>query len=82
MDERHNITPIYFHPDVTNASIAAYTIKKLEETLVYHSFENKGLQDGGIYSGEDIQLRLKDYYDGKGNRHIIGLIEMIHNLNC
>lgn len=80
LDERHSITPIYYHPDLTNPLIADYTIGKIKETLKYKSFENKGLQDGGMHSGEHIEQRLIDYYEGRDDQQIINLIKMAEHL--
>jgi len=80
LDERHKITPIYFHPDLTNISIYDYTVSKIKETLKYKTFEKGGIQDGGIYSAEHIQKRLSDYYSGNQYKGITIKFDLLENL--
>jgi len=82
LDSRHKKMPVFYHPDIMNAEIYDYTLKKLKETLIYKTYEKRGMQDGSIYSASHIIDRLEDYYAGRDYNGILQLIVMVENFKA
>lgn len=81
LDDRHRKRPIFYQGDLINKSFYEYNVKALEKTLIYKTFEKGGLQDGGIYSFENIKERLIAYFHKKEYTGIKFKIDMLHQLH-
>lgn len=81
LDDRHKLNPIFFQADFFNKTFYEYNVMSLEKTLVYKTFEKGGLQDGGIYSIEQIKERLIAYFHGNDYTGIKYKIAMLHQLH-
>jgi hypothetical protein len=80
LDDRHKKAPIFFQADFFNRNFYKNNLQSLEKTLRCKTFESGGLQDGGIYSYENIKDRLVAYFNGKEYNGIKSKIEMLHQL--